>query len=142
MFVTHFPQLVEYLKCHHNVSLIQLQTQLSDINNELRFAYRATNGVVSIANYGLKMAECVGLDSTLLAFSRRSIQLLESSEGLGLEHAGVRNSVQKRKMVLQIAEKISRIKASTNVDEQTRTLQLDKLVQSLIIEGEGDENHE
>ena len=137
MFVTHFPQLVEYLKCHPKVSLIQLQTQLSEISNELRFAYRATNGAVSIPNYGIKMAECMGLDPSLLAFARRSVQLLESADGLGLEHAGIRNSLKKRKMVLQVAEKISKTKSLANIDAQVRQQEVQQLIQSLLDDSEG-----
>jgi DNA mismatch repair ATPase MutS len=131
MFVTHFAQLVEYLKCHPKVSLIQLQTQLSEISNELRFVYRATNGTVSVTNYGIRMADSIGLDPSLLAFARRSLQLLESSEGMGLEHAGVRNSLQRRKSVLQIAERISKVKETANIDDEARQIQLKNLVQTL-----------
>lgn len=93
--------------------------------------YRATSGVVSMANYGIKMAELVGLDSTLIATAHRTVQLLEASEGRGIEHSGVRNALQKRRLILQTAEKVLKIKSMSSIDDETRQLQLRQLLLTL-----------
>lgn len=129
--MTHFPQLVEYLKYNQKVSLIQLESQLSEINNELRFNYRATSGAVSIVNYGIKMAESFGLGPSVLASARRTIQLLEAAEGQAVEHSGIRNSLKKRKVIIQTAEKIEKIIASVGLDEEAKKVQLKQLTQDI-----------
>lgn len=122
---------MEFLKWHPKVSLIQLQSQISEINQDIRFSYRATAGTVSIPNYGIKIAEKMGLDREILNAAKRALQLLESAEGLGPEHQGVRNSLEKRKIILNVADKIIKIQSSTTLDEATKAETINSILEAM-----------
>lgn len=102
MFVTHFSQLTRYLKLHPKVSMIQLQSEISSINQDLRFLYRATAGVVEIEDYGMKLAERAGLPRELMGFAWDALSAIKRSQGDTLETSGIRSTLQRRKLILQV----------------------------------------
>ena len=102
MFVTHFSQLTRYLKLHPKVSMIQLQSEISSISRDLRFLYRATSGIVDIEDYGMKLAERSGLPSELMRFAWDSLSVIKRAQGDTLETSGIRSTLQRRKMIVQV----------------------------------------
>lgn len=102
MFVTHFNQLVRYLKLHPKVSLIQLKAEMSSINQELRFLYRATSGIVDIEDYGMKLADRIGLPRDLMNSAREALEIIKRSQGEGIESSGIRTSLQRRKLIFKV----------------------------------------
>lgn len=102
MFVTHFNQLVSYLKLHPKVSLLHLKSEISSINQELRFLYLATSGVVDIEDYGMKLAERSGLPLELMKLAKDALEIIKKTQGEGIESAGLRTSLQRRKMILKV----------------------------------------
>lgn len=103
MFVTHFSQVVNYLKHHPKVSLIQLKAEISAISQDLRFLYRATSGTVEIEDYGMKLAHKCNLPDELLESAWSCLQTIKRNQGQGaLEYSGIQNSLQKRKLIFQV----------------------------------------
>ena len=102
MFVTHFSQLVSYLKLHPKVSLIQLKAEMSSISQELRFLYKATSGVVDIEDYGMKLAIRVGLPTNLMESAFVGLEVMKRSQGDGIESSGLRKSLNRRKLILKV----------------------------------------
>ena len=106
MFVTHFGQLVNYLRIDPKVSLIQLQTEVSSISRDLRFLYRATSGVVGIEDYGMKLAEKCGLPKELMNSAWDVLEVIKRSQGDGIESSGIRTTLQRRKQILKVSMKL------------------------------------
>lgn len=104
MFVTHFIQLVNYLKFQPKVSLIQLQAEISSISRDLRFLYRATSGVVDVEDYGMKLAESVGLPSELIISAQKTLEEIKRTSGNALESTGIRSTLQRRKLIFKVSE--------------------------------------
>lgn len=102
MFVTHFSQLIKYLKLHPKVSTIQLQSEISPISRDLRFFYRATSGIVEIEDYGMKLAERSGLPSELMGQAWDALNVIKRSQGDTLESSGIRATLHRRKQILQV----------------------------------------
>lgn len=80
----------------------------------------------------------MGLDREILTTAKRALQLLESSEGLGPEHQGVRNSLEKRKIILKAAEQIIKIQSSATMDNSTKAEAIKSIIESL----QNDSNNE
>jgi len=105
MFVTHFSQLVNYLKLDPKVSLIQLQTEVSSISRDLRFLYRATTGKVEIEDYGMKLAEKCSLPIELMKSAWKSLEAIKRAQGDdGLESLGVKRTLQRRKNIFKVRD--------------------------------------
>lgn len=107
MFVTHFNQLVNYLKLDPKVSLIQLQTEVSSISKDVRFLYRATSGIVDIEDYGMKLAEKCALPKELMKSAWKSLAAIKRSQGEGLESSGVKRTLQRRKTIFKVSKTVS-----------------------------------
>lgn len=105
MFVTHFNQLTKYLKLHPKVSMIQLQSEISSINRDLRFLYRATSGTVEIEDYGMRLAERSGLPRELMEFAWNALEVIKRTQGDTAESSGIRSTLQRRKLILQVKSK-------------------------------------
>lgn len=105
MFVTHFIQLVNYLKLDPKVSLIQLQTEVSSISKELRFHYRATSRTVEIEDYGMKLAEKCGLPKELMKLAWDSLKSIKKAQGDDLESSGVKRTLQRRKTIFKVTRR-------------------------------------
>ena len=104
MFVTHFSQLVNYLKLDPKVSLIQLQTEVSSISRDLRFLYRATSGKVEIEDYGMMLAEKCSLPIELMKSAWKSLEAIKRAQGDGLESLGVKRTLQRRKNIFKVRD--------------------------------------
>lgn len=103
MFVTHFGQIVNYLKHHPKVSLIQLKAEVSSISQDLKFLYRATSGAVEIEDYGMKLAVKCGLPKELMEPAWTSLKMIKRSQGSGVaECSGILSTLQKRKLIFQV----------------------------------------
>ena len=104
MFVTHFSQLMRYLKLQAKVSMIQLQSEISSISRDLRFLYRATSGTVAIEDYGMRLAEKSGLPSELMRLSWDALRVIKRNQGDTPELSGIRSTLQRRKLILQVSQ--------------------------------------
>lgn len=103
MFVTHFSQLVNYLKLDPKVSLIQLQTEVSSINGDLKFLYRAASGKVEIEDYGIKLAEKCSLPMELMKSAWKSLKAIKRAQGVdSLESQGLKRTLQRRKNIFKV----------------------------------------
>lgn len=64
--------------------------------------YQAKSGIVEISDYGMRLAEMSRLPSDMLDSSWVALHSIKQKNGNGIESTGQRNSLHRRKLILQV----------------------------------------
>lgn len=102
--VTHFSQLVNYLRSMPNVAIMSLAVE--EHSEKLSYSYRISPGSCAIQDYGLKLAKQTGLKERVLEVAYRASVVIKRAQGSDSRLVSVRKVLEKRKLVRQTAEKI------------------------------------
>lgn len=101
--VTHFVRLIAYLGTFPSVNVLQLKTEEST-NGKLRCLYRAEEGVCSVNDYGIRLAESLGLPPTYIEAAREAKRKYAQFGGVDEDGARTINRmVMKRKLIFETA---------------------------------------
>lgn len=118
-FLSHFHRLLQYLCSFPSVSTLHLGTL--ETAGSFSYTYRVAPGLHTIQDYGIKLAEHLGISGDFLAEARRIKAALERKEEMCDEaRLMVARRIQKRKLIYKTAALLRDVALSAEAVEAIR----------------------
>lgn len=129
MFVTHFERMIKYLATIPSVNLVNLKATQQD--GIFRCLYHAEEGFCTESDYGIKLAQAIGLPAELTAEALQIKVKLDTSKLESKENqASMLKMVRKRRLVHETAAKLKAVRGEQAAVEAIKSefyLQLEQI---------------
>ncbi|CAG8564154.1 9477_t:CDS:10 [Paraglomus brasilianum] len=119
-FATHFHELTTSLAVYPNVVNLHLDVQIDGNNSNvaMKYLYKVKDGSTNEEHYGLKFGQLVGLPEDVIQRASEVSYKLKELIDAGRQRSATNKLLQKRKLLLQLAQHLSSIRSSS-LDKET-----------------------